>query len=353
MTTATNEQQAVEEFVGRALGDIAGTMTTLFCIVGDRLGLFAELAEGPTSASELAERAGVSERYALEWARGLAAAGYLEPDGDRFVLPPAHAAVLADEGGAMFFGGGYQELGGMLPAFERVTEAFRAGGGVPQAAYPDDAYEGMARLSRGWFDHQLTSTWLPLVPELQQRLEEGISWADVGCGTGHALIMLAEAYPASTFAGFDAFPAQIERARAAAQAAGVSDRVSFEVADGAQGLPRRFDAISTFDVVHDAVDPGALLRGIRRSLADEGTYLMLEINCADDPADNQGPIATLMYGFSVLYCMTTSLAHGGAGLGTCGCPASVVRRLGSEAGFGSVRELEIGNPFNRLYELRP
>ena len=145
----------------------------------------------------------------------------------------------------------------------------------------------------------------------------------------------------------------MEQARAAAEAAGVAERVRFEVADGANGLPRRFDVISIFDVVHDAVDPSALLRGIRRSLADDGRYLMLEINCADDPADNQGPIATLMYGFSVLYCMTTSLAHGGAGLGTCGCPPSVVRELGGAAGFGSVRELKIGDQFNRLYELQP
>jgi SAM-dependent methyltransferase len=358
MATAIQQQQpdleAVEEFAGRALTDVAGTMATLFCVVGDRLGLFAALDRGPATAAELATRAGVDERYALEWLRGLTAAGYVEQNArGRYLLPAAHAPVLAREGGVAFLGGGYHELGGMLPTLERVVEAFRGGGGVPQAAYPDAAYAGMARFTAPWVDHGLLESWLPLLPELRDRLETGIGWADVGCGAGHAVIRLAQEFPRSTFAGFDAFPGQVERARAAARDAGVADRVRFEIADASNGLPGHWDVVSTLDVVHDAVDPAALLAGIRRSLADDGTYLMLEINCADDHADNHGPLATVMYGFSLLYCMTTSLAHGGAGLGTCGCPPSVVERLAHGAGFRSVREVPIDNPINRLYELRP
>jgi SAM-dependent methyltransferase len=347
------DPQAVEAFAGRALTDVAGTMATLFCIAGDRLGLFVALDEGPATAAELADRAGVDERYALEWLRGLTAAGYLEHENDRWALPAAHAAVLAREGGVAFLGGGYHELGGMLPALERVIESFRNGGGVPQAAYTDDAYVGMARFSSCWIDHGLLESWLPMLPDMRSRLETGIRWADVGCGAGHAVIRLAQEFPQSSFVGFDIFPGQVERARAAAEAAGLSDRVSFEVADASQGLPGRWDVISTLDVVHDAVDPTALLAGIRRSLADDGTYLWLEINCADDHADNAGPLATVLYGFSFLYCMTTSLAHGGAGLGTCGCPPAVVEKLGHAAGFGSVDEVPIENPINRLYALRP
>jgi SAM-dependent methyltransferase len=345
---------AVEQFIGRGISDIAGAMTTIFCIVGDRLGLFRALDEGPATATELSTRAGIDERYALEWLRGLASAGYVEEGTDgRYVLPPAHAVVLAREGDPLFVGGAFQELGGMLPALERIIAAFRAGGGVPQAAYPDDAYTGMARFTAAWFDHHLLGAWLPLLPELRERLERGIRWADVGCGAGRAVIRLAQGFPQSTFAGFDAFPAQVELARAAADAAGVADRVSFEIADAAQGIPERWDVISTFDVVHDAVDPDALVAGIRRSLTDDGAYLMLEINCADEHADNRGPLATVLYGFSILYCMTTSLAHGGAGLGTCGCPPAVVEKIGHGAGFGTVREVPIEDPFNRLYELRP
>jgi len=346
------DSQAVEEFAGRALTDVAGMMATLFCIVGDRLGLFVALDEGAATPAELAARAGVDERYALEWLRGLTAAGYLEQEDGRWRLPPAHAPVLAREGGVAFLGGGYHELGGMLPALERVIESFRGGGGVPQAAYNDDAYVGMARFTAPWVDHGLLEGWLPLLPELRNGLESGIRWADVGCGAGHAVIRLAQEFPRSTFAGFDIFPAQIARARAAAEAAGVADRVQFEAADASQGLPGTWDVISTLDVVHDAVNPAALLAGIRRSLAGDGTYLWLEINCADDHADNRGPLPTVLYGFSLLYCMTTSLAHGGAGLGTCGCPPSVVEKLGRSAGFGSVREVPIDNPINRLYELR-
>jgi SAM-dependent methyltransferase len=345
---------AVEQFIGRGISDIAAAMTTIFCIVGDRLGLFRALDEGPATAAELAARAGIDERYALEWLRGLASAGYLEEDVDGlYALPPAHAVVLAREGNPLFVGGAFQELGGMLSALERIIEAFRAGGGVPQAAYTDDAHTGMARFTAAWFDHHLLGAWLPLLPQLRQRLEQGIRWADVGCGAGRAVIRLAQEFPQSTFAGFDFFPAQVERARAAAAAAGVSDRVSFEIADAAQGIPGSWDVISTFDVVHDAVDPDALVAGIRRSLADGGTYLMLEITCADEHADNRGPLATVLYGFSVLYCMTTPLAHGGAGLGTCGCPPAVVERIGHEAGFAAVHEVPIGDAFNRLYELRP
>jgi SAM-dependent methyltransferase len=357
MTTVSQTEPdaaAVEQFIGRGITDIAGAMTTIFCIIGDRLGLFSVLDAGSATAAELGERAGIDERYALEWLRGLASAGYLEEEpGSRYVLPPAHAVVLAREGNPLFVGGAFQELGGMLPALERIIEAFRAGGGVPQAAYPDDAYTGMARFTAAWFDHHLLGAWLPLLPELRERLESGVRWADVGCGAGRAVIRLAQAFPRSSFAGFDVFPAQVERARAAAASAGVADRVSFDVADAAQGIPGSWDVISTFDVVHDAVDPDALVAGIRRSVADDGTYLMLEMNCADDHAENRGPLATVLYGFSVLYCMTTSLAHGGAGLGTCGCPPAVVERIGRDAGFGFVREVPIGDPFNRLYDLRP
>ena len=354
-TVPQDHAEQVEAFAGRAIGDIAGTMTALFCALGDKLGLFAALdSGGPATAAELAERSGVDERYGLEWLRGLTAAGYLEYDGasGRFSIPAAHAEVLAREGGAMFFGGGYQELIGMMSQLGRIEQSFREGGGVPQAAYPDDTYVGMARFTRAWYDHHLIGGWLPMMPELQARLEQGVSWADVGCGTGRAVVALAKAYPASTFVGYDAFPAQVERARRDAEEAGVSDRVRFDVADGAEGLPRTFDVISTFDVVHDAVDPAGLVTGIRRSLNDGGSYLMLEINCQDDPADNVGPMATVMYGFSVLYCMTTSLAHGGAGLGTCGCPPGVVNELGEAAGFAATREVPIEDPFNRLYELR-
>ncbi|WP_205855743.1 class I SAM-dependent methyltransferase, partial [Phytoactinopolyspora endophytica] len=170
-----------------------------------------------------------------------------------------------------------------------------------------------------------------------------------------ALLRLAERYPRSTFVGIDSFEGQLERARANAEASGLSDRVTFERGDVAvDGLPARYDIVSTFDVVHDSADPLGLMHAIRKGLNSDGIYLLLEINAADEPADNVGPLATFFYGASLLYCMTTSLADGGAGLGTCGMPESRVREFGTKAGFQRVKRAPITeNPFNVLYELRP
>jgi 2-polyprenyl-3-methyl-5-hydroxy-6-metoxy-1,4-benzoquinol methylase len=210
----------------------------------------------------------------------------------------------------------------------------------------------MGRFSRAFYDNLLVQQWLPAAG-LQRRLEQGVRWADVGCGSGLAVTRLAEAFPASTFVGYDSFEGQLDLARRAAADAGVSDRVRFELHDVAAGLPERFDVISTFDVVHDAADPDAMVRAIHRALSPDGTYLMLEMNCADEPDENVGPVATLLYGVSVVYCMTTSLAEGGAGLGTCGLPAAAVQSLCERAGFTGVRRVDLQDPFNALYVVTP
>jgi SAM-dependent methyltransferase len=354
-TEAIDLRAATDAFAGRALTDLAGMMATLMCVAGDRLGLFARLAEGPATSAELAERAGVDERYAREWLRGMTAAGYLTHDraDERHALPAAHAPVLADEGGPMFMGGVYQEAAGALPVVPQVVDAFRRGGGVAQASYGADFWAGLERFTGAWFDHLLVPQWLESVPDVRDRLRDGARVADIGCGAGRALIRLAEAFPASTFTGYDLFPGQVERARRNARAAGMEGRVSFEMADAAAGIPGRFDVITTFDVVHDAAEPERLVRGVREALEGDGAYLLLEINSADDPADNVGPLATAFYGFSLFYCMTTSLAQGGAGLGTCGLPEARVRELLSRAGFGTVERAPFENPFNVLYVARP
>ena len=350
------DEAKIGAFMERAMGDAAGLMATTLAALGDRLGLFSALADGgPATSGELAERAGINERYAREWLRGMHAAGYLKLDRerDRFALPAENAQVLASEGGPFFLGGAYQLTFGYLRTIERLTEAFRSGGGVPQSAYPIDTWEGMCRFSRSLYDNLLVQQWVPGVPGLRERLERGLRWADVGCGSGLAAIRLAEAFPASTFIGYDRFEGQLERARAAAARAGVSDRVRFELLDASNGLPERFDVISTFDVVHDAADPAALVRAIRDALEPDGIYLVLEMRSADDPTDNVGPLATLMYGISLLYGMTTSLADGGEGLGTCGLPAARLRALCDRAGFSTIDPIELDDPFNALYAIRP
>jgi SAM-dependent methyltransferase len=354
-TTPAIDQAKAEQFMETVLGHYSGTMSTLLSALGDKLGLWKTLDEGgPATGAELAERAGVDERYAREWLRGMAAAGYIEHDRgtDRYSLPPEHALVFSQEGGPMFLCGGYQMIPAIIEPYMALERAFREGGGVAQSEYGPEFWEGMERFSEGWLDASLLGEWLPAMPHLEARLKEGLVAADVGCGAGRAVIRLAQAYPNSRFTGFDIFEAQVERARRNAEQAGVADRVSFEVRDISQGLPEAYDLITTFDVVHDAVDPRGLVAAIRKGLKDDGSYLMLEINCADKHTDNQGPLAAMFYGFSVFYCMTTSLANDGDGLGTCGMPEAKVREVSEAAGFGSVARAG-EDPFNVLYEIRP
>jgi SAM-dependent methyltransferase len=350
------DQAKADAFVGKVFGDTVSTGVTVLATIGDRLGLFSELAaRGPATSAELAERAGIKERYAREWLSALAAAGYLEYDSSsgRFILPAEHAPVLAQEGGPVFFGGVQQEMLGCVATIDLLTQSFRQGGGVRLSDYPDSMHHGIERFTANWFDNLLLQQWIPAVPEVQAKLERGCRVADVGSGRGRALIKLAQAYPESRFVGYEIHARNVDLATASAEAAGVSERVTFRQWDASQGLPARYDLITTFDVVHDAADPQGMLSAIHRALEPQGTYLCLEINCADTLEGNLNPLGALFYSFSVLLCMTSSLADGGAGLGTAGLPESKLRALATEAGFGSVSRLPLENPFNVLYALRP
>lgn len=349
------DQEKAEEFVGKVLGDTSAAMVTLLASIGDRLGLFRDLAtRGPATSDELAERVGISERYAREWLGAMASAGYLEYDAEqkRFTLPLEHAPVLAQEGGPFFFGGIHQMIPAMAGVVGQVAESFRNGGGVPFEAYPPEWWDGMERFTKSWFENLLTQVWIPAMPDVQQKLERGARMADVGCGRGRALVKLAEAFPKSSYVGYDIFGPSIERANENAAQAGVADRVSFRQLDVAQGLPEQYDVIATFDVVHDAADPLRLLTAIRESLKPDGVYVCLDVNCSHKLEENFGPLGAMFHGFSVLYCMTTSLGAGGAGLGTLGFHEPKVRELCAKAGFGPVRRVPLENPFNILYEIR-
>lgn len=348
------DEEKVGQFAERVLGDMASTMATAFCALGDRLGLFRALSGGAATSDELAARAAVEERYVREWASGLAAAGYLgyDPASRRFSLAPEHAAVLADQGSPAFMGGAHQVIRELLRVLDPVEQAFRRGGGVALDSYGVDLWLGAARLSGVAFEHQLVQEWIPAVPGLEARLRHGARVADMGCGAGVAAIKLAQAFPRSRLQGFDIRGPDVERAQRAAREAGVEDRVSFQQVDAVEGIPGEYDVITFFDVVHDSRDPLGLLRVARAALRPDGVCLILEINCQEALEANQGPVATLLYGFSLLHCMTQSLAAGGPGLGTCGLPEPRLRELCLEAGFrGLTRAAE--SPFDVLYEARP
>ena len=356
MATQAIDQQKMEQFVHKVLGDTSALTTVVLGALGDKLGLFKNLhAQGPATSAELAKRAGVQERYAREWLRAMASAGYLtyDPATQRFTLPAEHAPVLAQETGPVFFGGVWETLMGTLRPIDKLSQSFRDGGGVTQTDYPDATYNGTDRFTAGWFENLLVQVWLPAIPAVNAALERGIDVADVGCGRGRAVIKFAQAFSKSRIVGYDIYQPNIDRAMANAQTAGVAAQVRFERLDASKAIPGQYDLITTFDVIHDAVDPRGLLNTIRKALRPGGTYLCLDINCSDKPEENTGPLASLFYGFSMVYCMTTSLANGGEGLGTCGLPESKLRELALSAGFGSVRKLPLENPFNNLYEVKP
>jgi 2-polyprenyl-3-methyl-5-hydroxy-6-metoxy-1,4-benzoquinol methylase len=357
MSTETIDQERAEAFVGKAMGDLSATTTVVLCMLGDRLSLFKTLAEeGPATSDQLAQRAGIAERYAREWLAGLAAAGYLDydPDTTAYTLPAEHTPVVAEEGGAVFFGGVYEIIDAAVAVLDQLAEAYRTGGGVPAEQYPRRLFHGIERFTAGWFNHLLVPVWLPEMPAVGELLRAGADVADVGCGRGKALITLAKAFPASSYVGYDNHGPSVEAARQAAADAGVADRVRFEQRDvGADGLPEEYDVITTFDVIHDAVDPAGMLRSIHAALRPSGRYVCVDVNASHAPEENTGAVAALFYGFSNLYCMTSSLAPGGTGLGTCGFNPYVAEQMCKEAGFTGFRTLPLDNPFNNAYEITP
>jgi 2-polyprenyl-3-methyl-5-hydroxy-6-metoxy-1,4-benzoquinol methylase len=356
-TTGVLEQAAVEAFAERVLGDYAGANAFFMAGIGDRLGLFKELAaNGAATSDELATRTRLQERYVREWLGGMAAAGYLDydPATGRYALPADHVPVLAEEAGPFFFGSAFFDFSTNFgETYRRLVDAFRDGGGVPQSEYGAEVAESIERFTAPWFEHMLVQQWLPLMPDTLAKLEEGAIVCDVGCGRGRALSKLAAAFPRSRFVGYDVYEPAIQAARARVQDAGVADRVRLEVRDAAQGFGERFDVVTTFDVLHDSVDPRGILSAIRSALSSDGRYICLEINCADRPQENLGPLGTVLYGLSLAYCLPVSLAEGGAGLGTLGLPESRLSELATEAGFSKVRRVPIDDPFNSVYELTP
>jgi SAM-dependent methyltransferase len=332
-------------FTDRLLGDSAGFVQVVMAAMGDRLGLWHDLAtHGPATSVQLARRMGLSERHVREWLAAMAAAHYLDYDdaSRTYSLDAERAAVLAEAGGRDFLGGLAQLLVSYAKPYERLVETFRTGGGVPQSAYPETTFHAHDRASEAWYEHHLVQRWLPAAG-LVERLEAGVAICDVGCGGGIALVKLAQAFPRSRFVGYELFGPNVHRARQRAARAGVGDRVQFHQLDAAAGLPARFDVIMTFDVVHDAIVPQQLVNAIHDGLTPGGTYLCLEPRCGNRDA--------LLYGISVMYCMPTSLAHGGVGLGACGVHDEQLRAMAANAGFRSVSEVPIEDRFNRLYAL--
>jgi SAM-dependent methyltransferase len=344
----------VKQFAGLMMNDLGAAMQGALTYIGDRLGIFKALADaGSVTSAELAQRTGLNERYLREWLGAMTAAKYIAYDaaGGRYSMSPEHAMILADESSQFFMGGFMQMIVPEVGMAPKLMEAFRTGKGVPQSEYPPEVFEAIERGSAPIYRHQLIRKWMPAMPQVVEALNAGGSALDVGCGSGRAVIALATAYPNARLFGYDGHPGSVERARANAKAAGVADRVTFDVVDCAKLPAEKFDFISTFDVVHDSVDPIGLMRSIRGALKPDGAYLMVEVNVSNRPEDNISPMGRMMYSASTLYCMTVSLAHGGAGIGALmGEPKA--RELAQEAGFTRFQRLPVKDAFSVLYELK-
>ena len=349
------DMEKAKQVAQNIVGDIASTVHAALCFIGDRLGLFKAMAgAGPLTVEQLAQKTGLSERYIREWLSAMVAGRYVEydPELHTHTLTPEYAAALADDASPFFVGGYFQMAQALVTVAPKVADAFKTGKGVTQAEYSVGFFEAAERNSLTRYSHKLMHKWIPGMPQVVEALGAGGTAADVGCGGGRAAILIAQGFPTARVTGFDIHAESIDRARRNAQAAGVADRVTFEVANGSNLPERRFDFVSTFDVVHDAVDPAGLMAAVKRSLKPDGTYLVQEVNVSHDVKDNIRPLGKMVYSVSTLYCMTTSLAHGGAGIGAAmGEPKA--RELAQKAGFSRFTKLPVNDDFAVLYELRP
>lgn len=346
----------VEEFAGRVLQIIADASVALALSIGHRTGLFDGMATLPPSTSErIAEATQLQERYVREWLAAMLVGGIVEhdPGTDTWCLPLEHAAVLTRQAGKDNLAKLAQLIGLMAGVEQRVVTCFREGGGVPYSAYAE-FHTLMAEDSKDVAEALLVDEVVPLVDGLADRLSRGISVADIGCGSGHHLNVLAATYPNSTFEGYDLSEEAIESARATAEARGLTN-VRFEVRDVTDlSKTGPFDLVTAFDAIHDQAHPAAVLAGIAASLSPDGVFLMCDIRASSRPDENVGvPGAAFLYGISLMHCMTVSLSQeGGAGLGAVWGEQTAVRML-HEAGFPQVEVKGLdGDVINNYYVAR-
>src|SRR5262245_13389874 len=344
------DQVKVDEFFGKVVQDVAATLHAGLVLIGDKLGLYRAMAgAGPLTPAELAERTGTRERYVREWLAAQAASGYVTYDAAarRFALPPEHAFLLigADAPGA------FQLAVGSVRDEPKIADAFRTGDGVGWHEHNAGVFEGCERFFRPGYAMHLVSEWIPALEGVKARLESGGRVADVGCGHGASTIIMAQAFPRSTFTGFDYHHASIESARRAADQMGARDRVTFEVAAAKDFGGTGYDLVTFFDCLHDMGDPVGAARHVRQSLAPDGVWMLVEPFANDRLEENLNPVGRLYYSASTLLCTPASLSQEvGLALGAQ-AGEKRLREVMMEAGFTQVRRVA-QTPANMVLEIR-
>ncbi|MGY1747230.1 methyltransferase domain-containing protein [Blastococcus sp. SYSU D00695] len=350
----TVDQDRLMDFLHRFVGDLGATVAAGNVVLGDRLGLYRALAQGPLLPGELAERCGTATRYTEEWLRGQAAGGYVEydPETGRYSLTEEQAFALTSPDNPVFAPGAFQLALGTLRAEDRITEAFRTGQGVGWHEHDGEVFAGCERFFRPGYIGNLTSAWLPALDGVEEKLRAGGRVADLGCGHGASTVLMAKAFPASTFVGSDYHAPSIAQASKRAAEAGVASTVSFEVARARDFGGGPYDLVTTFDCLHDMGDPPGAARNIREQLAPDGTWMIVEPAAGDTVEANLNPVGRVYYSFSTFLCVPNALSQdGGHALGAQAGEAAI-RRIVTDAGFSRFARVA-ETPFNIVYEARP
>jgi SAM-dependent methyltransferase len=345
----------LHEFMMKAVGEMGAAMNTALILIGDRLGLYKGMAgSAPMTSAELATKTGTTERYVREWLAAQAAGGFVTYDAatGRYALPPEQALALADENSPVFLPGYFQIVEASLKSVPKITDAFRSGDGVGWHEHDACLFVGTERFFRPNYRGHLINEWIPALGDTEAKLKAGARVADVGCGLGTSTILMAQAYPKSSFVGFDYHPRSIELAREAAAKAGVSDRVKFEVASAKEFPGQGYDFVAFFDCLHDMGDPEGAARHVLETLDANGTWMIVEPFANDKLEDNLTPIGRVFYSASTMLCTPASLSQEvGLGLGAQAGEGRLSKILRA-AGFSRVRRAA-ETPFNIILEARP
>ncbi len=348
------DQEKLNKVLHQGINDFGATFHAACVAIGDRLGLYKNLAAGgPQTPAELAKKTGTTERYVREWLASQAAGGYItfEPSSGKFSLSEEQAFTLADENSPAFLPGAFQVALAATKAVPKLIEAFRTGEGMGWHEHDHELFHGTERFFRPGYAANLVSAWIPALTGVEAKLKAGARVADVGCGHGASTVLMAQAYPKSTFIGFDYHDGSIQTARARAREAGVSDRVDFEVAHAKDFPGTGYDLVTFFDCLHDMGDPVGAAKHVRASLAPGGCWMIVEPFANDRVEDNLNPIGRVFYSASTLLCTPASLSQEvGLALGAQAGEARM-RKVVTEGGFSQFRRAT-ETPFNLVYEAR-
>jgi SAM-dependent methyltransferase len=348
------DQAKLHEFVMRAVGEMGAAMNAALIVIGDKLGLYKAMAgAGPMTSAELAKKSGTTERYVREWLAAQAAGGFVTYDATsgKYTLPPEQALALADETSPVFLPGFFEVVAACVKDEPKITEAFRTGKGVGWHEHDHGLFAGTERFFRPNYRAHLISEWIPALGDTEAKLKAGAKVADVGCGLGTSTILMAQAYPKSTFVGFDYHDGSIKMAREAAAKACVGDRVKFEIAKAKDYPGKEFEFVAFFDCLHDMGDPEGAAKHVKESMTPDGTWMIVEPFAHDKLEDNLNPIGRVYYAASTMLCTPASLSQEvGLALGAQAGEGRLSKIL-KAAGFSRVRRAA-ETPFNIVLEAR-